>query len=327
MLTFVERRKKDYSRHNILKRELAALQLNSALYLLLPFSKKKFLSLWLRGKTVINDFFISDYDTYANDRKKGSRYNLSASYKYILDWINFRLSPYLLSDTQAHFDHWQQLFGQYRGQHLVFPVLADNLIYRPSNASKKENATAKILFYGYFIPLHGIDIILKALHICEQKGFAFEASFIGKGQTLADMLLLAEQLNLKQVKFNREFIAESELAKEICQSDIVLGIFGDSEKAHSVVPNKVYQALACGSAVITQDSPAIREFFTDQDLCMVERDPELLAEAIENLLNHPDQRRQLANNGNSAYQRLYQTSIAQLNAFITAIDRKANDRG
>jgi len=320
-IVFVERRKKDYSRHNILKGILGGLDLHSRIYLLLPFSKKKFFSLWLKRRVVINDFFISDYDTYANDRKKGSKFSASALYKYGLDWFNFRFSAYLLSDTQAHFDHWQRLFGRFRGEHLVFPVLADPAIYYPGEGCEPEDVP-KILFYGYFIPLHGIDVILRALKHCEQKGLVFSAHFIGKGQTLAAMVALSEQLALRQVVFNQAFIPEEELAERIRGSDLVLGIFGGSDKARSVVPNKVYQGLACRATVITQDSPAIREFFTDDDLCLVENDPAKLAAAIEGLLHNPERRRQLADSGCCSYKKLYGASVEALTAFVMSVDKK-----
>jgi glycosyltransferase involved in cell wall biosynthesis len=324
-INFVERRKKDYSRHNILKQVLAEVDLDSRLYLLLPFSKKKIFSLWLKRKAVINDFFISDYDTYANDRKKGSRFSINALYKYALDWINFRFSYYLLSDTRAHFDHWQKLFGRFRGEHLVFPVLADPSIYYPGEW-RQPGDVPKILFYGYFIPLHGIEVILEALKRCEQKGMIFDAELIGEGQTLAAMLDLSEKLQLRQVVFNKAFIPEGELAERIRSSDLVLGIFGSSEKARSVVPNKVYQGLACRATVITQDSPAVREFFTDEDLCLVESDPNRLAEAIEALIQDPDRCRRLAEKGYASYKTLYADSVESLKAFVLSVDEKCSSK-
>lgn len=319
MIKFVQRKAKNYSRHNILKAILKNMPVSNELFLLLPFSKKKFFGLWLARKVFINDFFISDFDTYYNDRKKGAKYSLSAIYKFILDWFNFRYSRYILSDTQTHFEHWQNLFGRFKGRHLVFPVLADDRIYYPE-AAPARNQIPRLLFYGYFIPLHGIDVILRALKICEDRGIAFCCDLVGEGQTLDDMLDLARELQLKQVRFNQAFVSEEELAARIRGSDLVLGIFGESEKAHSVVPNKVYQALACRAAVITQESRAVREFFSEKDLCLVDRDPVKLADAIEFLLNNPEARSQLAEQGHLSYRTIYDRSVESLLSFVREID-------
>jgi glycosyltransferase involved in cell wall biosynthesis len=321
MINFVERRAKDYSRHNILKSVLAGVTVKHDIYLLLPFSKKKFLPLWLARKYVVNDFFISDYDTFYNDRKKGPKYSPSAIYKYILDWLNFRLSPVLLSDTQAHFERWQQLFGRYKGVHYVLPVLADRTIYSPVER-KEVNARPRILFYGYFLPLHGVEVILQALKVCQDRGVEFEAHMLGEGQTLPEMLKLSDQLQLRNTHFNRKFISEQALATYINQSDIVLGIFGGSGKAVSVVPNKVYQALACGATVITQDAPGVREFFDDDDLCLVRRSPDALADAIEDLIADSDKRERLARQGFAKFDALYETSMTNFKAFISDLDNK-----
>lgn len=321
MIKFIDRRNKDYSRHNILKSILGSFKVNNDIFILLPFSKKKFLSLYLKKKIVINDFFISDFDTYVYDRQKGTKIKPSALHKLLLDLINFRCSSYLLSDTQSHFDYWETLFGRFKGKHLVFPVLADTNIYYPRDNSNQNNEPPHILFYGSFIPLHGIDIILNALKKCEENGIEFNAELVGEGQTLNEMLDLAATLGLKQVKFNQGMISEQVIAEKICNSDLILGIFGESIKAKSVIPNKVYQALACQSAVITQDSPAIREFFNDDHLCLVNRDPDELAKAIEQLIKNKEIRLSLAKKGHEAFQLLFDKSVRLLKEFVSQIDK------
>jgi spore maturation protein CgeB len=136
------------------------------------------------------------------------------------------------------------------------------------------------------------------------------------------MLDLAEKLALKQVTFNQKMISEQEIAEKIGNSDLVLGIFGESIKAKSVIPNKVYQALACKRAVITQDSPAIREFFNEDHLCLVNRDPDELAQAIEQLIKKKEIRLSLAKSGHDEFQLLFDKSINELKEFVAQIDKE-----
>jgi glycosyltransferase involved in cell wall biosynthesis len=78
--------------------------------------------------------------------------------------------------------------------------------------------------------------------------------------------------------------------------DICLGIFGNTAKAARVIPNKIYEAAALGKAIITADTPAIRELFTDrQDILLCKRsDPADLAEKIMLLKNDTALRRKIA---------------------------------
>lgn len=100
--------------------------------------------------------------------------------------------------------------------------------------------------------------------------------------------VIIRQFELTNVNFVTEFMPLSQLLPYAAQSTINLGVFGDVEKTRYVVPNKVYDGLAMGRAVITVESSAISEFFTpNQHLVTVPPgDPAALAAAIRALLDH-----------------------------------------
>lgn len=320
MIHYLFRHNKDYSRFNIIKYLLKDFTCKEDIFILLPFSKNQFLKHFLKRNRIINDFFISNYDTYVYDRLKIGKYNPRAWWKYAQDWINFRFSKYLLSDTQAHFEYWQSLFGPFKGRHFVLPVLADTSIYYPQT-TPLDYDRKQILFYGSFIPLHGIDVILKAFSLLEQKGIPFHAKIIGNGQTYAKMKALFESLRLQNVEMKGEFIQEEALAEEIRRSDIVLGIFGNSVKAHSVVPNKAYQALACQKALITMNSATLNEFFDENDMLTCNNTPEALAEAIRTLISNDVLLKAYQTNGYRTFQQLKDQTKQRFQTFIKEIDR------
>ena len=74
------------------------------------------------------------------------------------------------------------------------------------------------------------------------------------------------------------------------QADVALGIFGETDKAARVVPNKVVQAAAMGRPIITADTPAIRRYFTNHQHIMLvpAGDPESLANAVLTLRDNLD---------------------------------------
>ena len=74
------------------------------------------------------------------------------------------------------------------------------------------------------------------------------------------------------------------------KADVCLGIFGNTGKAARVIPGKVYEALAMGKAVITGDSPAIRELLVDGESAILcpRGNPESLASEIHRLYKNRD---------------------------------------
>ncbi|MGB5793345.1 glycosyltransferase [Poseidonibacter sp.] len=321
MIKYLFRHNKDYSRVNIIKEFTKNIDIEKDIYILMPFSKNQFFKNFLKRDRIINDFFISNYDTYVYDRKKITNKNPRAWWKYFQDLINFKFSKYILSDTNEHFKYWESLFGKFTGEHFVFPVLADKEIYFPSTV-KVKNKKIKILFYGSFIPLHGIDIILNAFSLMEKNGIEFEAKIIGKGQMYSKMKDLFIKLDLKQVVMNGEIINEKELGEVIREHDVILGIFGDSIKAKSVVPNKVYQALASKKIIVTMESLAINEFFTKDDLVTCKNTPEVLALELSKLINNPKLIDEISQNAYNKFNTLYDETKIKFEDFISSIDKK-----
>lgn len=318
MIHYIFKNDKDYSRYSILKEFTKDIQTQNEIYLLFPFSKTKFIKYFSKRKSILNDFFISSYDTYVYDRKKAMPYSPLVWWKYCQDWINFKFSKYLISDTKEHFLYWERLFGKFHGNLLVMPVLADKSIYFPQDTI--ANAKPKILFFGSFIPLHGIEVILKSFQILDQQNIEYEAEIIGRGQMFQSMKELHSALLLKYVKMDGSFINENQLANKINEADIVLGIFGNSQKAKSVVPNKVYQAMACKRPIITMKSKAIDEFFTSKEIMTCENSSECLATAIIEMLHNKDFSNTIATNGYNKFLHLYQKTKKEMEEFIHQMD-------
>ena len=321
MIKYLFRHNKDYSRFNIIKKLLKDLELKNDIFILLPFSKNQFFKNFFKRDKLINDFFISNYDTYVFDRKKITNKNPRAWWKYFQDWFNFKFSKYLISDTMTHFKYWEILFGKFTGKHLVLPVLADTSIYYPLD-KKIENEKIRILFYGSFIPLHGIDVILNAFSLMEKNNISFEANVIGKGQMYSEMKKLHNDLNLKQVSMNGEVINENQLSDMIREHDIILGIFGESEKAKSVIPNKVYQSTACKKCTVTMKSDVLKEFYNEEDLITCNNNPESLANALIDLINDKIKIETISQNAYNQFNKIYLEAQVNFSKYIKEIDGK-----
>jgi glycosyltransferase involved in cell wall biosynthesis len=75
-------------------------------------------------------------------------------------------------------------------------------------------------------------------------------------------------------------------------------VFGTSEKARRVVPNKVYQAMAVGRPIVTGDTPGARELLSDGEdaVLVLPGDPEALAAALRRLADDGELRARLGAN-------------------------------
>src|SRR5204862_2109483 len=102
------------------------------------------------------------------------------------------------------------------------------------------------LFIGKLIPLHGLETILGAARRTPEIAFRV----VGSGQL--DHVLQSRPPNVEWVRW----IDYERLPSELQGAGCALGIFGRSAKAQRVIPNKVFQALASGTPVVTADTPA-----------------------------------------------------------------------
>jgi glycosyltransferase involved in cell wall biosynthesis len=201
-----------------------------------------------------------------------------------------------LTDTTAHREAFGRLLGGTFPKMHVTPLGVKPEWLRVPPPDLAPPLVAQ--FIGTYIPFQGVDVILRAAHLlCADARVRFQ--LIGSGQTYTESSQLAESLELTNVNFVTGFMPLLQLLPYAAQSTISLGVFGNVEKTRYVVPNKVYDGLAMGRAVITAESPAVSQFFTPGKhlLTVPPGDAEALASAIRALLDAPDRIRALGEAG------------------------------
>ena len=220
------------------------------------------LVLWIftkiRGKPVVLDLFLSLYDTVVNDRKMVRPTAPKARILKTLEWLGCRAADLVLLDTPSHARHVERLFSLPPGRTGAVPVGVEPGAFPRLEPRPSPEGRIRILFYGQLIPLHGIQTILDAALSAE--GQAFDWHLIGTGQERAAVEAALSAPGAAHIRWD-SWVDYDALIGAISDADICLGIFGTSEKASSVVPNKVFQTLAAGRPVITRQSPAMHDFF------------------------------------------------------------------
>jgi glycosyltransferase involved in cell wall biosynthesis len=216
----------------------------------------------LRNEPVVWDAFLSLYDTVVDDRRMVRAGGIAAKVLHAWESLAFRAADVVLLDTDAHAHFFADEFGRGARDDVASIFVGAEPAFAPRPRSESDDARATVLFWGQFIPLHGIDAILDAARASDAKRFRFV--IVGDGQEaprIRARLAREPIANLEWIPW----IDYEALPDEVAKADVCLGIFGASDKAARVIPNKVFQILAAGKPVITRDSPAIRELLGDDD--------------------------------------------------------------
>jgi glycosyltransferase involved in cell wall biosynthesis len=227
-------------------------------HFLVPFGR---LLAAFRGTRLVFDPLVSLLDTFAGDRGLVSPGGAKATAVRAVDEIAFRLPALVLADTWAHAAYYQRAFGLSRRRLVVAPVGA--LPEPHADGLAREVAPGEpltVLQYGKWSPLHGADVVLSAAALLRDEPFRFV--LIGEGQLSGELRAQIAAAGLTNVHW-AGMLPQAELRERTLAADVCLGVFGRSEKAGRVVPNKVFDALACGRPVVTADSDGAREWLHD----------------------------------------------------------------
>lgn len=251
----------------------------------------------LHRQKIVFDAFISFYDTIVCDRKLLNPCGLLARGLWHLERWALALADVIIVDTDEHGRHFSTTFGIPRSKFITVAVGAEPLFWdSPANPTPKQfpaQVPGYILFYGQLIPLHGIETILAASALTEARSIHWLV--VGTGQeepVLRAALQESEHPNVTWIPW----VDYEALPALIDGSALCLGIFGTSDKAGRVIPNKVFQALARGKRVITRSSPAMDPLamrFPRAIVTVPANDPAALADAVRRGLCRPDASRVL----------------------------------
>ncbi len=214
-----------------------------------------------RRKKIVWDAFLSLYNTVVEDRKMVSKGSIVAKLLYALEWLACRAADTIVLDTHAHGEYFVSTFNVPR-EKVKTAFVGAELEKFPTTSHKQAsgNTAPNVLFYGQFIPLHGISVIHDAALLLRNENINW--TIIGEGQMASAFAEALEKKPLSKLNWIK-WVQYEELVSQIHNADICLGIFGDTEKASRVIPNKVFQIISSGVPLVTMDSPAIREIFTE----------------------------------------------------------------
>lgn len=249
--------------------------------------------LFRRRAVLVYDLFIPLYEMLIEDRGLLNSDSLFARLIHRFERSCCRNADLCLLDTHEHCKYIIKEYGlSHEKVSRIFVGSTIDQIFDSSRIVSHE--TFRILFVGTYIPLHGIDIILKAIqYLPDDSNMHF--SFVGSGQLRKSMESLAKTWRFSNILF-QDWIPTEHLGAFIRSFDLSLGIFGITPKTARVIPSKVYDICAAGVPFITADTPAVREVFRhgENAYLIPAGNPEALADAIRYLKTNRNLRNKIA---------------------------------
>jgi glycosyltransferase involved in cell wall biosynthesis len=259
-------------------------------------------------RPVLFDAFVSTYDTLISDRRSFSRNSLMDKMAWWLDRSACHLADNILLDTPAQELYFSSVLGVPKNKLYSIPVSCNEEIFYQRECLVPNEITL-VLSYSTYLPLHGIETIIRAAEILRNESVQFR--LIGQGRLFEANYRLANELRLKNVIFIPPVSLER-LANEIAGADICLGgHFGESDKANRVIPGKIYQMLAMGKPIIAANSTANKELLQHKIsayLCPT-GDPTALAVAIMDLKRDPQLCNRIGIGGRQTYEKYCSESV------------------
>lgn len=219
---------------------------------------------WMRRKHLAFDWFISAFDTIVEDRRLLGRGNPLAWLLWSGEWLASHAADLVFMDTATHAHRMEGLFRLAPNSIGHVWVGAEQTFFQ-SGSPQPSGAHLQVLFYGQFIPLHGIGTIVEAARLLREAPVQW--ILVGRGQEAPRIRAMLAEASLSALRWE-EWVPYDQLGEWIRRADVCLGIFGTSDKAASVIPNKVFQIVASGRPLVTRDSPAIRELLADSPPCV-----------------------------------------------------------
>lgn len=254
---------------------------------------------------IIYDYFISFYQTLVVDRKLVEnfliKYCLYKFEKFIIS-----LPKLLIVETKQIKNYIINLYKKELNiSYILTPT--DEKVYDYKNIVPSKNKDIDFLYWGTYINLHGLDVLLEAAYINQDK---FHVYLLGDGQEFENINNLAKKLDLKNLTFDKTLFSNENkfehFYKILSRSKFAIGTLSDSQKNNIVIPSKVIEAAALKIPTLTYYSSCIESYDMKLNAFYV-KEPTLenLANLMKHLINNqsPDEIKDVVNNAFDWYKK------------------------
>jgi glycosyltransferase involved in cell wall biosynthesis len=188
----------------------------------------------------------------------------------------------------------KKLFKRYAPVYI--PNSADLQLFNPSNYKVRKVSPPLIVWSGIMFERIRVEIILEAFKLMKENALLM---FMGKGPKRESLKNYAKSLRLEDKVIFSEWLNRTEVPARLAKSSIAIIYLSDTLWERCKCPGKMYEYMAMELPVIATDvgEAAYTVRKAKCGLVIPPDDPRALAEAMDYLVQNPDQRRKMGKSG------------------------------
>ena len=200
-----------------------------------------------RGVKVLFDPMISAWDKKVLEQRKWKADEPRAKRLHAIEAKMMNAPDFVAWDTSCHVDFCEREFAVPRDRMAPLFTGTDETVFKPGPAPERRDGDFRVLYHGAYLPLHGMEYIVEAARMTEGKGVHWD--LLGWGAYKAPTENMAK--GVSNITF-LDKVPYVDVPKVIYTADVVLGVFGTTEKASRVIGNKIFEAMGCARPVINE---------------------------------------------------------------------------
>ena len=177
-----------------------------------------------------------------------------------------------------------------------------------TSRNRAAGAPLRVVYLGNIEPPRGLHTLVEAIAICRARGVNIHATLIGKGCARPQLERLAQELDVADAVEFRGWVEDATAI--LPRFDVGAIPYIADESWDTTIPNKLFDYMAAGLAVLASDMAPVRRIVTETGCGEIARanDPASLAHALTRLAD-PERRRRCARAGRIAVEHRFHWDI------------------